>query len=312
MILPQFWGTIPPAFTNYYDYYSSIVGQTQAYNNDIDSLSTNWDLYNKWTSAESFFNWTDNFASTLYNGIFYSNHLNGSGGFPYFFASGQVSPFGLLLATGATQLGSIGSGQYPDFPRVNCLGTLCTIAFEGMNQLTAEYLNGIPFADGNEFQKRPNSTVGIVQADFPGADLIEAIANVNPGINLSALTVPFSAFRAQLTIYPNQPGFSIISNFTLGNTSNGINPGTEAVTLQMGAFVTTITPGSLAMSAPGTYSFVGAINGVNLKAQIKLTGGNTWEVGVIAQNVNLTDTPAMVTLNIGDDGGTTPVTAVIP
>jgi hypothetical protein len=88
-------------------------------------------------------------------------------------------------------------------------------------------------------------------------------------------------------------------------------PFSEAVTLQMGAFATTIPPGSFAMGAPGTYSFVGVINGVNLKLLIKLTGGKTFEFGVIAQNINLTVNPVTVTLIIGNDSGMTPVTAVI-
>jgi hypothetical protein len=125
-------------------------------------------------------------------------------------------------------------------------------------------------------------------------------------------TVPFSAFTAQLTVYPNQPGFSINSNFTLGNTSNGINPPAEPVTLQIGSFTITIPAGSFVKAGPGYFTFVGVINNVSLNVLIRLTSGNNYIFGVIAKNVSLTiPNPASVTLTIGDDSGTTSVNAVI-
>jgi hypothetical protein len=123
-------------------------------------------------------------------------------------------------------------------------------------------------------------------------------------------TVPFSAFTAQLTVYPNQPGFSINSNFTLGNTINGINPPAEPVTLQIGSFTITIPTGSFVKAGPGYFTFVGVINNVSLNVLIRLTSGNNYIFGVIAKNVSLTiQNPVSVTLTIGDDSGTTSVNA---
>jgi hypothetical protein len=123
-------------------------------------------------------------------------------------------------------------------------------------------------------------------------------------------TVP--AFTAQLTVYPNQPGFSINSNFTLGNTSNGINPPAGPVTLQIGSFTITIPAGSFVKAGPGYFTFVGVINNVSLNVLIRLTSGNNYIFGVIAKNVSLTiQNPVSVTLTIGDDSGTTSVNAVI-
>jgi FG-GAP repeat len=122
-------------------------------------------------------------------------------------------------------------------------------------------------------------------------------------------TVPFSAFSAKLNIYftPNQYGFALLSNFTLGKTSNGINPVTEAVTLVIGTFTITIPPGSFQEPLPGDWTFVGLINGVTLEAVIRLTAPNQYIFGVTAQKVNLigTQTPVTVTLTIGNDSGTT-------
>lgn len=58
---------------------------------------------------------------------------------------------------------------------------------------------------------------------------------------------PFAAFNGQLGIQfgkkPNTDAFELLSEFTLGHTSNGINPPPEAVTLTVGTFTTTIPPG---------------------------------------------------------------------
>jgi YVTN family beta-propeller protein len=127
----------------------------------------------------------------------------------------------------------------------------------------------------------------------------------------------FSAFAAQLTVYPNQKEFSIKSNFTLATSSNGINPPTEPVTLQVGSFKITIPPGSFVNvpGVPGYFTFVGVINGVSLNVLIRLTSANQYIFGVIAKNVSLTipnppDT-VPVALTIGGDSGTTSVTPVI-
>jgi YVTN family beta-propeller protein len=125
--------------------------------------------------------------------------------------------------------------------------------------------------------------------------------------------IPFSAFTARLTVYPNQSEFSINSNFTLGASSNGINPPTDLVTLQIGSFKTTIPPGSFVNAGvPGYSTFVGVINGVSLTVLIKQVSGNNYIFGVIAKNVSLTiQNPVSVTLTIGNDTGTTSVNAVI-
>jgi hypothetical protein len=124
--------------------------------------------------------------------------------------------------------------------------------------------------------------------------------------------VSFSAFTAQLTVYPKQPGFSINSNFTLGNTSNGLNPPTGPVTLQIGSFTITIPAGSFVKALPGYFTFVGVINNTSLNILIRLTSDNNYIFEVIARNVNLTiQDPVSVTLTIGDDSWTTSVNAVI-
>ena len=129
--------------------------------------------------------------------------------------------------------------------------------------------------------------------------------------------VPFSAFTAQLAVYPNRQEFNINCYFTLGASSNGIDPPTDLVTLQIGSFKTTIQPGSFVKpgGAP-EYFFVGVIDGVSLAVSlIKFGSSNNYAFGVIAKNVSLPvsnpPVPIPVTLTIGADSGTTMVTPVV-
>jgi hypothetical protein len=125
----------------------------------------------------------------------------------------------------------------------------------------------------------------------------------------------FGAFNAVLTEYPNQPGFSLNANFTLGAGSNGFNAATETFTLQIGNYTVTLPPGSFSQPSPGYFSFVGVVSGANLTILIRRGSGNTWLFGVIGRNINLTTInpagPVGLSLTIGDDGGTTGVTPII-
>lgn len=133
---------------------------------DNNYLATNWDLYSKWEKVKEHL---DRANKTKGYGLRNINYLTGSGGsFPYFVASGHVSS-----GTGAARLSTFLTepgfkDSYPDFPRVNGFGVFSTIAFEGTNILTLNYIlrNDLDF-------------VGIIVADFPGAGLIEEIINLN-------------------------------------------------------------------------------------------------------------------------------------
>ena len=157
------------------------IGWSSFNKQDNYGLSSNWDLYNKWTEVKDQLN-TASLVGTLCVQITgrcvtltpgnedrsYINFLSGATGvFPYFVASGKSSPGtgAPLLATGKT---SPGWKSWPDFPRVDCFIGICTIAFEGTNNLTYNYL----------VQMAP-ARVGIIMADFPGPGLIDRIVAAN-------------------------------------------------------------------------------------------------------------------------------------
>ena len=127
-------------------------------------LHTNWDLYEKWTDVkEQLAKANTDTGTTLY-----INYLSAStGSFPYFVASGHSSSgtSAKRLLTGKT---TPGWKDWKDFPRVGCAMGICSIAFEGTNNLTYERL-------GTDFKTK----VGAIMADFPGPGLIERIIALN-------------------------------------------------------------------------------------------------------------------------------------
>jgi 1-phosphatidylinositol phosphodiesterase len=130
---------------------------------DDYQMSTNWDLYDKWTSIKNHINKAQNGNRNT----IYMNYLSAAvGSMPYFVASGHSSngTSAPRLATGLTTPGW--NSSYPDFPRVSCFIGICTIAFEGTNILTADYIANGGFT-------------GMVMADFPGKRLIENIIKLN-------------------------------------------------------------------------------------------------------------------------------------
>ena len=150
--------------------YDGLSGSAEGFNfgnihkQDDYHMKNNWSQYSKWEKIKSFIGANNN------NNEITLNHLSGSGGsFPYFVASGHSSAGTSAgrLATGLTTPGW--KHRYPDFPRVACFIGICTIAFEGTNTLTKNYLNSNDHI----------TDTGIIAADFPGKGLIQAIIQKN-------------------------------------------------------------------------------------------------------------------------------------
>lgn len=147
--------------------------------------------------------------------------------------------------------------------------------------------------------------------DIPGTIFI-----VDPGTLTCnpPITVPFAAFDAKVEIELAENEFEVKATLTLGAASDGINPLTEDVILQIGTFSTTIPAGSFVLdnSGPlGEVEFEGVIGGVMLDLKIRALGGGMFELKAEGEGADLTGTvnPVTVGLTIGDDGGSTEVTA---
>jgi hypothetical protein len=128
-------------------------------------------------------------------------------------------------------------------------------------------------------------------------------------IQLDAAVTHFSAFNAGGEIEGNR--FEIQGGFMLGAGTNGINPLTEDVVLQLGTFSVTIPSGSFKSARGGSYKFEGTIGGVALEIYIAPAGTNRYTFAAEASGANLNGTvnPVSVALTIGDDAGTTTVSA---
>ncbi len=149
---------------------------------DEFSVTTNWDLADKWDHVKDQFIASDNTATM---DTIYVNFLSAAGGsFPYFIASGHSSweTDAPRLLTGWLR----GAAAIPEvndcddfdqcideYPSVDCVSLFgletCSVAFEGVNILSMNYINS-----------SIDHRTGIVMADFPGDGLISAIVNLNP------------------------------------------------------------------------------------------------------------------------------------
>ena len=120
--------------------------------------------------------------------------------------------------------------------------------------------------------------------------------------------LPFASSFAKLEIAKHS--FDLKESFTLGANSNGINPVTENVTLQIGTFSVTIPAGSFNSTYEG-YVFDGAINGAGLRVQIVPLGNKIFTFkaeGTGSDFTGLTN-PVTVVLTIGINTGTTTAVA---
>jgi hypothetical protein len=121
--------------------------------------------------------------------------------------------------------------------------------------------------------------------------------------------VPFASSFAKLEIA--RRGFFLRELFTLAAISNGINPRTQKLALQIGTFSVTIPPGFFKEIARGFFVYQGIINGVDLRVQIVALGTNVFALAAESKGVNLSGltNPVTVVLTVGYNSGSTAVTA---
>jgi DNA-binding beta-propeller fold protein YncE len=186
---------------------------------------------------------------------------------------------------------------------------------------------GSPFAAGGDprsvvvdptgkFVYVANSSTNNVSAYSIGSNGALTPVPVSPfaaGFNPSSIAitplVPFASSFVKLEIEKGR--FDLNESFTLGANTNGINPVTEKVTLQIGTFSVTIPAGSFRQNPNGRFAFQGVINGASLQVQTVPLGNNIFTFKAEGTGVKLTGltNPVTVELTIGIDSGSTTVTA---
>ena len=127
----------------------------------------------------------------------------------------------------------------------------------------------------------------------------------------------FSAFNAKVEIDIEDGEIEILSSFTLGAGSAGIDPATEFVALQVtggtATYSTTIPAGSFRAVTGRGYRFQGIVSGVKMLAAIRPLRGETFEFELETERAKLVgmSNPVTVSLAIGDDSGSRSVRAKI-
>jgi len=129
-------------------------------------------------------------------------------------------------------------------------------------------------------------------------------------------TLAFSSLSAVLfATGARHPAFALDASFGLGAGSNGINPPSEPVMLQVGPYTALIPAGSFRQLAAGqkfaVYAFSGAISNVWLALDILSFGHNSYQFGAAGTPVDLSavPNPVPVSFSIGNNVGSTTVNA---
>jgi 6-phosphogluconolactonase (cycloisomerase 2 family) len=212
---------------------------------------------------------------------------------------GSVSAYSIGADGALTQLTSLGSpfaaGTNPDSVAVDPTGKFAYVANQG----------GL-LTNGNVSAYSIGANGALTQLTSLGSPFT---AGTNPRSIAITPPVPFASSFAKLEIA--KKGFDLNESFTLGANSNGIDPVTENVTLQIGTFSVTIPGGSFKLNPNGSFAFQGVINGVNMQVLIIPLGNNIFTFNAQGTGVDLTGltNPVTVVLTIGDDRGRTAVTA---
>jgi len=121
---------------------------------------------------------------------------------------------------------------------------------------------------------------------------------------------PFASFNALGQVGRNGGSFSLAGIFSLGTGSNGINPAAEALTLQFGTYSLNLPAGAFNVVQDGRFLFRGSANGGFVQIQITPLGTNRYSIRAYGRgNLNGITLPTTLMLTLGDDSGTTTVTA---
>ena len=139
------------------------------------------------------------------------------------------------------------------------------------------------------------------------AEEIAAIFNAGSAGKCKGVPLTPVAAQASLSMSSQAPEdtFDLQATFILGDGSNGINPLTEAVTLQVGPAALTIPADSFHSTATGVFTFAGVVEGVTLQVTITRLTRASFEVVAQGEGATLTGmaVPVAVGLTIGDDSG---------
>jgi hypothetical protein len=137
---------------------------------------------------------------------------------------------------------------------------------------------------------------------LPSPPSITSASGTNYSEN--GILTSFSDFSADVNVNPNKGKFETEGSFVLASTSDGIDPLSEEVSLQIGSFSATIPPGSFVQNQ-NEFKFEGVINGSALKASIRLLPDGRYRYAASGDGASaaVSPIPSTVRLIIGNDAG---------
>ena len=156
----------------------------------------------------------------------------------------------------------------------------------------------------------PSALIADSQGNLYGTTFLGGVTGYGVVFKLTdtgfVTAIPFSAFSVnQLVFAPKHTALSLLSQFTLGKTSDGINPIKEPVTIGLNNVTLTIPSGSF-KKVLGRYAFYGNINNVYLEVVILPLRTNkfAFQLGAYGATLSGITKPVTVNLSIGNDQGT--------
>ncbi|MFO1325198.1 MAG: hypothetical protein U1F15_14200 [Burkholderiales bacterium] len=176
---------------------------------------------------------------------------------------------------------------------------------------------------------KSNATLGVTggNADGTGTFTASCTGAMDKAGNAGAASVTYQVAGTQpppagstFALAVNQLGIDLrykalylVSNFTLGQDSDGIDPLTEPVTLRIANFAVTIPAGSFRKVFGGVLAFAGEIDGASVQLLIAPLGNRHFGFQAAASGIDpgASANPVAVKLAIGNDRGSTSVTATI-
>jgi hypothetical protein len=148
------------------------------------------------------------------------------------------------------------------------------------------------------------TTAGALQPGYEGDVRVSDSDAFVSDINTSLFG---SLAGAQLQLQRSIGLFTLTAGFVLGTGSDGIDPLTEAVTVQIGSYVASIPASSFTQATTGTYVFGGKVGGSSVLLRlVKAPDGNSFNflARIPAGSIKGITNPVKVTLTVGDDAAT--------
>jgi YVTN family beta-propeller protein len=129
--------------------------------------------------------------------------------------------------------------------------------------------------------------------------------------------VAMAQFRATAAIdlarRAGQDRLAFVAAFTLGSTTNGLDPTHEGVTLALGATTLRVPASGIVRTGSRTYAFAGVVGGVKLAMALRAVTATSYQLDLVATQADLQAirNPVDVRVTIGDDEGGATITALI-